>query len=90
MTTTVSCSTPPAGFWRRPAANFFAVQSGVLLTAGSGVLEGITRKTVLRLASGIGLRTRLEAPALADRWQFEGAFLTSARRGACPSSRLPG
>ncbi len=37
------------------SSNFFAVQNGTLITAGAGVLEGITRKYVLKVAENLGM-----------------------------------
>ena len=37
-----------------PGFNIFAVKNGILTTPGEGVLEGITRKTAIELASELG------------------------------------
>ncbi len=63
-------------------SNFFYVQDGVLGTARRGVLLGVTRRSVLRLARRLGLPVcyrpgRVEAA-------FDEAFLTSSSRGVVP------
>lgn len=67
------------------SSNFYAVVDGALRTAGSGVLEGISRRIVLAVAESV-LPVRLEpvsiqelASAAADE-----AFISSATRGIVP------
>lgn len=66
------------------SANFFAVRHGVLLTAGSGMLEGVTRGFVLELAEAMAISVELRAPKLADIGGLDEAFLTSASRNCIP------
>jgi branched-chain amino acid aminotransferase len=65
-------------------SNFYGVRDGVVWTAGDGVLEGITRRVVLRLAADLEIPVRLEAPALAGVVRLDEAFLSSASRGILP------
>jgi branched-chain amino acid aminotransferase len=65
-------------------SNFYGVVSGVVWTAGNGVLEGITRGIVLRLAARLDIPVRLEAPAVADADRLDEAFLSSSSRGIVP------
>lgn len=73
-------------------ATFFAVRDGVVLTPPLrlGILAGVTRKAVLRLARALGLggREAVLKPSDLDSWQE--AFLTSAVRGVIPIVRLGG
>jgi branched-subunit amino acid aminotransferase/4-amino-4-deoxychorismate lyase len=48
------------------------------------VLEGITRRIVLSLATELAIPVRLEAPLLADVPRLDEAFLSSASRGVLP------
>ncbi len=65
------------------SSNFYAVQEGELRTAAAGVLAGITRSIVLRLAPDI-LPLRLSPVHLDDLPQLEEAFLSSSSRGLLP------
>lgn len=69
-------------------SNLFFVRDGVVLTAGPGVLEGVTRALVFELAERNGIEVRLEAVPLADVPGCDEAFLTSASRGPVPVTRL--
>ncbi len=71
-----------------PGFNVFAVREGLLWTPERGVLEGITRRTVLELADEAGIPTRvgpLAADALRDA---DEAFLTSTAGGVMPVTRV--
>jgi len=64
-----------------PGFNVFVVRDGELLTPDSGVLDGITRATILDLAREMNLRTRL---ARIEPDQLRGAdevFITSTAGG---------
>jgi branched-chain amino acid aminotransferase len=72
------------------SSNVFAVRGGKVLTPplAGGILEGVTRGVVLRLARGIGISAE-EAPLRAE--DLEGAdevFLTSTIREIVPIVRL--
>jgi branched-chain amino acid aminotransferase len=66
------------------SSNFFAVRGDRLLTAGGGVLEGITRAIVLDLAARRGMRIELDAPPSSQAATWSEAFLTSSTRGVVP------
>jgi len=53
-----------------------------LVTARSGILLGVTRRAVLRLARGQGMSIEYRAPKVGE-W-FDEAFLTSSSRGVVP------
>ena len=71
-------------------SNFYAIRGGVLYTAGDGVLEGITRKIVLRLAPQLGIPVRLEAVALADVPHLDESFMSGSSRGLIPIVAIGG
>lgn len=71
-------------------SNFYAIRRGVLWTAGNGVLEGITRKIVLRLAPQLGIPVRLETVALADVHRLDEAFMSGSSRGLLPIVAIDG
>lgn len=73
-------------------ATFFAVKDGRILTPPLrlGILPGITRGAVLRLARSVAIpgREAVLRPAELDTW--DEAFLTSAVRGVIPIVKLGG
>ena len=65
------------------STNFYGVLAGELRTAGSGILEGITRKAVLQIAPEV-VPVRLDALHRDDVPHLTEAFLTSSGRGVVP------
>jgi branched-chain amino acid aminotransferase len=65
-------------------SNFYAIKGKKLITAQYGILLGVTRRAVLRLARGEGMSIRVayRAPVLTEK--FDEAFLTSSSRGVVP------
>lgn len=72
------------------SSSFFFVKNGELRTAGTDVLEGVTRGFVLALARSLGMKVRETAVRLADVHELEEAFLTSSTRGVVPVVGLDG
>jgi len=69
-------------------SNFYAVQRGVLVTSRYGILLGVTRRTLIRLARKAGLEIEYRPPELDE--PFEEAFLTSSSRGVVPIVAIDG
>ena len=69
-------------------SNFFAIKGSALITARQGVLLGVTRKAVLKLARGQGMQIAYRAPAVHEK--FNEAFLTSSSRGVVPIVSIDG
>ncbi|MBV6466841.1 MAG: D-alanine aminotransferase [Anaerolineales bacterium] len=73
-------------------SNFYAVLAGrseaILVTARTGVLLGVTRRVVLRLARGEGMQVVYRAPRLDE--DFAEAFITSSSRGIVPIVQVDG
>ncbi len=70
--------------------NIFALTEGVLLSPDRGVLEGITRKTVLELSAELNIESRLaRLPVEALRGADE-VFLTSTAGGVMPVKSVDG
>ncbi len=70
-------------------SNFYAIKYGekrssrpLLITAQRGILLGVTRKAVLKLAREAGLSIQYRAPLI--RESYDEAFLTSSSRGVVP------
>lgn len=64
--------------------NFFGVRDGVLRTAGTGVLEGITRHVILDLAAELNIPVRLEAVRLDEVAHLQEAALSGSSRALLP------
>jgi branched-chain amino acid aminotransferase len=73
-----------------PGYNVFAVIEGNLLTPASGVLEGITRRTILELAQADGLDTRETEISEQDLRSATELFATSTAGGVMPITTLDG
>ena len=68
-------------------SNIFLVKNGMVYTPrGQIVLEGITRETVLNLASGLGFPVSERDLDLYDVYTADEAFLTSTSLCICPIS----
>ena len=63
-------------------SNFYAVKGKTLVTAQSGILLGVTRRVILRLARGQGMSIEYRAPSVNEK--IDEAFLTSSSRGVVP------
>jgi branched-chain amino acid aminotransferase len=63
-------------------SNFYAIKGKTLVTAQRGILLGVTRRAVLRLARGQGMSIEYRAPFVNEK--FNEAFLTSSSRGVVP------
>jgi branched-chain amino acid aminotransferase len=70
--------------------NFWAVRDGVLYTAGEGVLEGITREIILRLAKNKGIPIRLESVWVTDIPVLNEAALSGSSRAFLPVVSIAG
>ncbi len=65
------------------SSNFFAIYDGELRTAGSGVLQGVTRDIILTLAQTIA-PIKCTAITLNDLPHVDEAFITSSSREVMP------
>jgi branched-chain amino acid aminotransferase len=63
-------------------SNFYAVIGNTLITAQNGVLLGVTRSVVIRLARGQGMPIEYRALKIGEK--IDEAFLTSSSRGVVP------
>jgi branched-chain amino acid aminotransferase len=71
-------------------ANVFVVRDGVLLTppAVDGALEGVTRATVMELATTLGIPVREQTLSRFDFFAADEAFLTGSGAGIVPIRSL--
>lgn len=63
-------------------SNFYAIKGRTLVTAQRGILLGVTRRVILRLARGQGMSIEYRSPHINEK--FDEAFLTSSSRGVVP------
>lgn len=63
--------------------NFFLFHGNTLVTAGDHVLEGITRKTVLELASD-KFKIEVRGVLVSELDECTECFITGSTRGVCP------
>ena len=70
--------------------NIFALRAGELLSPDRGVLEGITRRTVLELSAGLNIKGRLGRMGADDLYAADEVFLTSTAGGIMPVRGIDG
>lgn len=70
-------------------SNFFYIQDGTLGTAGRGVLRGVTRAEILRVARReLSLPVRYRALRLEEVSRIQEAFISSSSRGILPVAQV--
>lgn len=65
-------------------SNIFSVRDGIVRTAGTDILFGITRSVVLELARGAGIPVEERKIHMDEVSALDEAFLTSSSRGIVP------
>ena len=70
--------------------NIFALREGRLISPDEGVLEGITRRTVVELAGRLNIEARLATLPVDDLLGAEEIFLTSTAGGIVPVRSIDG
>jgi len=73
-----------------PGFNVFAVTGGALVTPEAGVLEGVSRRTVIEMARATGLPVRIEALPVATLRAADEVFLSSTGGGVIAVAQLDG
>lgn len=73
-----------------PGFNVFALVRGRLATPARGVLEGITRKTVIEIATEAGIQLDVGDLPVDDLYEADEFFLTSTAGGVMPVAHLDG
>jgi len=71
-------------------SNFYAVKNGVVTTAREGILLGVTRRYVLRLARSHGIGLEYRPPRVEELPGLDEAFITSSGRGVVPVTEIDG
>ena len=73
-----------------PGFNVFAVKDGALTTPATGVLPGITRRTVFDLAAELGLAAEAAPLSVGALRRADEAFITSTAGGIMPVTKIDG
>ncbi len=73
-----------------PGFNIFVLYDGTLLTPKSGVLEGITRRSVLDLADELGIPAREDMFGPDALREADEVFITSTAGGVIPVTKVNG
>lgn len=73
-----------------PGFNVFAVLQGRLVTPAAGVLEGVTRRTVIEMARSLDIPVELRALGVAELRGADEAFLSTSGGGVLPVTRVDG
>jgi branched-chain amino acid aminotransferase len=71
-----------------PGFNVFSVKNGVITTPDRGVLEGITRRTVIEMAQSRGIAVRLEALSADALRTSDEVFLSTSGGGVLPVTKV--
>jgi branched-chain amino acid aminotransferase len=71
-------------------SNFYAVKNGTIITARDGVLLGVTRRYVLRLARAHGIGLEYRPLRVEELPEIDEAFITSSGRGVVPVTEIDG
>lgn len=70
--------------------NVFLVKDGVLSTPQRGVLEGVTRKTVIEIAEKKGIPVRVEHVPVGDALEADEIFMCTTAGGVMPIVLIEG
>jgi len=70
--------------------NIVLIKDGVLRTPSRGVLEGVTRKTVIEVAAGLGLKTVLDFVPVDDLYTADELLICTTAGGVMPLTQLDG
>ena len=73
-----------------PGFNIFVVSDGRIATPSSGVLEGITRRSVIELCGHLGLPIEVRPVPVEELRDADEIFLSTTAGGVMPASRIDG
>ncbi|WP_108881979.1 aminotransferase class IV [Anderseniella sp. Alg231-50] len=71
-----------------PGFNVFSLKGNCVRTPDTGVLEGITRRTVLELCGELGLETEVRPVSLSEFMESDEVFTSSTGGGVAPVTRI--
>jgi branched-chain amino acid aminotransferase len=73
-----------------PGFNLFAVKDGVVRTPARGVLEGVSRRTVIELCEALALPIRVAPLPERELAEADEVFLSSTGGGVLPIAKVDG
>jgi len=73
-----------------PGFNVFVVKDGRIATPERGVLEGVTRQSVIQLAEALGVPLQARPVAVPELYAADEAFATSTAGGLMPITEVDG
>jgi branched-chain amino acid aminotransferase len=73
-----------------PGFNVFAVHGGVVRTPARGVLEGVSRRTVIELCATLAIPLRIAALPARELADADEVFLSSTGGGVLPIAKVDG
>lgn len=73
-----------------PGFNIFVVSDGVVSTPDRGVLEGISRRTVIELCGRLDIPLRVQAVPAGDLERADEVFISSTGGGVLPIAKVNG
>ena len=73
-----------------PGFNVFCVREGVLVTPETGMLEGVSRRTVIEMARELGLGMQLRALPAAELRSAQEVFVSTSGGGVLPVTWVDG
>ena len=68
--------------------DIFCVSGGALLTPSEGMLEGVSRRTVIEMAQSLGLEVQLRLLPADELRAAEEVFLSTSGGGVLPVTRV--
>ncbi len=71
-----------------PGFNIFSVKGNCVRTPDAGVLEGITRRTVLEISGELGLATEIRPIPFEEFLESDEVFTSSTGGGVAPVTRI--
>ena len=71
-----------------PGFNVFAIREMRLITPAKGVLEGISRQTVLEIGAELGLQTETRTLPLEELLQSDEVLITTSGGGVAPITKI--
>ncbi len=71
-----------------PGFNIFSLKGNVVRTPDTGVLEGITRRTILELCADLDMETEVRPIALSEFMESDEVFTATTGGGVAPVTRV--
>ena len=73
-----------------PGFNVFCVRNGTLVTPNEGMLEGVSRRTVIEIAQSLGLTLQARAVPADELRTADEVFISTSGCGVLPVTRVDG